>query len=63
LEEQDVIPRQPIVFDELAVDHSSYTPALETLDVTQPYRVRHTRLGEVIIEDKEEVANSRGDIF
>jgi len=37
LEEQDVVARQPIIFDELAIDCSADTPALETLDIAQPY--------------------------
>jgi len=57
-----VVAGKSIVFDEFAVDHFRKTPALETLDVAQPHRLRHARLGKVLIKDLEEMAKSESDI-
>lgn len=63
LKEQNVVARKPIVFDKLAVDHFSHTPALESLDVAQPNRSRYTRLGQVFVKNPEEVAKSNCDVL
>lgn len=63
LEEQDVIARKSIILDELAINHFSNTPTLEALDVAQPHRVRHTRLGEVFVKNPEEMAKSKSDVL
>lgn len=63
LKEQNVVARKPIIFDKLAIDHSSHPPALESLDVAQPNRSRYTRLGQVFVKYPEEVAKSDCDVL
>lgn len=63
LKEQNMVARQFIVLDELVVDHSSHTPALEPLDVAQPNRLRHRRLGQVVVENLEEMAKFNRDVL
>lgn len=62
LKEQNVVARKPIIFDELAIDHPSHTPGLKPLDVAQPNRSRHTRLGHVFIKTPKEMAKFSSDV-
>lgn len=58
-----MIARKSIIFDELTINHSFNTPALEALDVAQPHGARYTGLEEVFVKYQEDMAKSKTDVL
>lgn len=63
LEEENVVARQPIVFDELAIDHAADAPALESLYVAEPHGARDAGVMHAVVEGREQLTQAPVDII